>query len=208
MIAIARISELAIWKQEQQNVGKLSVIELTRRGVDIQQGIESRLEDIQRRLGIREDCPDSACCQKPAIPAGLTILVITRIFASSALTYLHSTISGPHPSLPEIEKSVKDTIEGFKLLSGPKMMRNLVWPFVVTACLATGQERVFMEVVMRRMEMGEELDGDGAMGMCAGFGVVREVWRRRDAGEGRGFDWVRGEGEDGAEEGKGRVLLV
>ncbi|KAI1812116.1 fungal-specific transcription factor domain-containing protein [Poronia punctata] len=59
----------------------------------------------------------------------------TRIWAQATITYLIVVASGLNPALPEIQASVRETLELFRRLHSPLALRTLVWPFAVTGCL-------------------------------------------------------------------------
>ena len=119
------------WKKEAQGAHKLSLVDLVKRGDQIK-------EHIRQELVAIENTPSggpllynpSTIFQTPAP------LEISKIFAYSAITYLHVVISGAYPELPEIAESVSETIDAFKSLRDPRLLRSVVWPFCITGCLA------------------------------------------------------------------------
>lgn len=189
MIFISRISALARWKSEQQRFGRLSLKELTARSTEIEKGLNEGLARNLESIGKPISHPESAACQRLGVASSKTNLVLTRIFAWSALTYLHITVSGAHPSLPEIQDSVAQTFEAFRYLPDPTLLRNLVWPFCVTGCMASKQDEEWFYIVMKVAER----EGEGCPGnLWKAWEIVQECWRMRanQGGEGRGIDWV------------------
>jgi C6 transcription factor Pro1 len=197
MTLIAQISELSIWKTSQRNAGRLSIKELTSRGTEIERQLYNCLDDIDKRIGTLTSCGETSSYQNLGVTQLHTCLVKTRIFTFSALTYLHCTISGPNPSLAEIISSVTKSIEAFKELKESKMLRNLVWPFCVTGCMALKEQEEFFGGFMQWI--GREEGNFGSL--WKGWEVVKECWKLR--GEGKEFDWVGAMGSLGFQ-----VLLV
>jgi hypothetical protein len=170
MVLIAQISELAIWKKAMKEEGILSMKDLLERGTGIERCLEDAVDDVNVWLTklANTDCAE---------------FCISRCFVLAAQTYLHVTISGPYPSLPEITASVTNTIVAFQELKDKKMMRNLVWPFCVTGCSATREQEGYFRELMK------EVEGEEGMGILwKAWEVVRECWRLR--GEGKDADWV------------------
>jgi hypothetical protein len=197
MALIAQISELSTWKTSQLNAGRLSIKELSSRGTEIERQLYNCLDDINKRIATLRPCGETSSYQNLGVSHSHTNLIKTRIFAFSALTYLHCTISSPHPSLNEIISSVTNSIEAFKELKESKMLRNLAWPFCVTACMALKEQEEFFEEFMQWI--GREEGNFGSL--WKGWEVVKECWRLR--GEGKEVDWM------GAMESLGfQVLLV
>jgi hypothetical protein len=189
MILISRISSLSTWKSEQQTTGRLSMKDLMSRGLEIETELNERLEKNKEAIGKPALLPESASCQRLGVTPSKINLVLTRIFAFAALTYLHRTISGAHPSLPEIQESVSNTIEAFKHIPGPTLLRNLVWPFCVTGCMAGKEHEEFFHSAMKVARR----EGEGCPGnLWKAWDVVQECWKMRE-GEGdgsKGVDWV------------------
>jgi hypothetical protein len=164
MVLIAQISELAIWKKAMKEEGILSMKDLLERGTGIERCLEDAVDDVNVWLTklANTDCAE---------------FCISRCFVLAAQTYLHVTISGPYPSLPEITASVTNTIVAFQELKDKKMMRNLVWPFCVTGCSATREH----EGGRRRGR-----DGDFVESVGGGEGVLEIKGRREGCRLGSG----------------------
>lgn len=204
MVLISRISALANWKYSQQSRGCLTLRELLDRGssieVELKQGLEKNKTDIGRPV----HHPESASCQGLGVPSSKSNLVITRIFAFAALTYLHTVTSGAHPSLPQIKESVASTIETFHSMPNPTvLLRNLVWPFCVTGSMAGKEHEAFFRKAMEIVEReGEWHPGN----LKIGWDVVQKCWQMREV-EGDaavdGVDW-----SDAMEKLGLRILLV
>lgn len=202
MILIFRISSLSAWKSTQQKEGCLSLRDLAARGADIERELNEGLVMNEEKIGQPIFKPASSLCQRLGVPQSKTNFVLTRIFACAALTYLHTTISGPHPNLPEIKDSVEKSFAAFHLLPTPVLLRNLVWPFTVTGCLAGKEREQFFEMAMETVKT----EGEGCPGnLWKAWDVVQECWRLREAQEdsSKGVDWVNAMDSLGY-----RVLLV
>jgi hypothetical protein len=103
MKIIFEISLLNNWKKEAENTNKLSVVELAKRGGQIEQRLSQRLAD--------SECTPST---RLALYAEAN-----RIFLLAAFTYLHVVISGPYPELPEIAEKHLENYRCF-----PKVTRR------------------------------------------------------------------------------------
>lgn len=138
---ILQISILDKWKKEEENAQTLSIIELTKRGRQIEESLLTQLSTIEIEFSTRASItshirPDQIKTE------------ISRIFALSAMTYLHVVISGAYPDIPDIKQSVSKTLDALKNLSNPKVLQHLVWPYCISGCLAGDeQQRVFRELV-------------------------------------------------------------
>jgi hypothetical protein len=98
MLAIAEVSALGNWKAAEQRKASLSVPELIRRGLDIEQRLRQHFTEPQAF---------TSATLHPKIPqeGGLGASddvrrLFARIFFESALLYLHTTLSGTNPSKP------------------------------------------------------------------------------------------------------------
>jgi hypothetical protein len=202
MINISRISSLASWKSEQQAAGCLSLRDLISRGEAIERELNEGLAMNKESIGEPVLKPETEACQRLGVSPSKSTLVITRIFACSALTYLHTTISGAHTSLPELQDSVCKTIAAFQMLHSPVLLRNLVWPFCVTGCMADNQHEEFFRNGMKLAV----LQGEGCPGnLWKAWDIVQECWGMRQAQDDatKGVDWVAAMDKLGF-----RVLLV
>ena len=167
MTLIAKISLLEEWKRDSQRSGRLSIVELSRRGSEIETLLNSGLA--------RQTTFPCA----PVLEKCLTrhVSTITQIFAYAALTYLHTVISGAHPELAEIKASVSMTIAAFSNLPDPKLLQNLVWPYCVTGCMAsTNQDSFFGDLIV-----AAGWDGQSPGNQWKAFEVIRECWRLRES---------------------------
>lgn len=171
MILILEISKLDKWKKDTEKSHKLSVLELVKRGSQIENILRKNLDKIDYILPdkFKED-PRSK---------------ITEIFALSALTYLYVVISGPHPELKEIKENVGKTITAFNNLNDVRLLRNLVWPFCISGCLALDEQQTFFRQLISKADVTSM-----TLGTCMeAFKVVEECWMERKTCS-CSFDWV------------------
>ena len=179
MILIARISLLEEWKRDMQRNGRLSMVELSTRGSEIEKMLNSGLasQTLFPSAPVLESCPSRYTS------------IITRIFAYTALTYLHTVVSGAHPKLAEIKASASITIAAFSNLPVPKLLQNLVWPFCITGCMASRDQDSFFRNLIVSAGVDEECPGN----YWKAFEVIQECWRLRenqDQGSSDGIDWT------------------
>ena len=143
MVLIFEISLLDRWKKEAEKAQKLSIVELTKRGSQIEERLRKRLADTENKPSIGSSTDNNS-----GILLASPYNEVTKIFAFAAMTYLHVVISGAFPELPEIIESVSKTIDAFHRLTDKKLLRSLVWPFCISGCLSLdGQHAIFRELV-------------------------------------------------------------
>lgn len=176
MVLIFEISCLERWKKEEETAHRLSLIELTKRGREIEERLLNRLATIESG-GPSQGAPVKGYLRPDSIKTE-----ITRIFALSAMTYLHVVISGPYPEIPDIKKSVSKTIDAFQSLPDPKLLQYVAWPYCISGCLAAGeQQKVFRELVtLPHITHGTCLEA---------LNIMEECWRLRET-KSSSCDWV------------------
>jgi hypothetical protein len=172
MCLIMDIAILNEWRATSERRGILSMRDLVRRAEALEQRLADGLARITQSRTDHVD-PDAISPDGPAtIPVSP---IITRIFASAALVYLHVVVSGPHPELPEIQKSVSDTVAAFKGLPDPRLMRGLTWPFTIAGCMAMGTQQHYF-----RTSLSAQCRNDPACGnLKRRSAVIEECWRMR-----------------------------
>ncbi|OBT39050.1 hypothetical protein VE00_10879 [Pseudogymnoascus sp. WSF 3629] len=175
IVFIFEISSLDKWQKEEEDAQRLSFIELTKRGRQIEERLLSRLARIENDLSKR--APVDAHLRPEFIKTD-----ITRIFALSAITYAHVVISGAYPDIPEIKRSVSKTIDALRSLPDPKLLQHVVWPYCISGCLATDeQQQAFRELVtLPRITHGTCLEA---------LSLMEECWRLRKT-ESSSHDWA------------------
>jgi len=172
IILISEISLLDTWKKEAEKTQKLSIGELAKRGRQIEQRLREKLADIENTPSIRASSGNLS-----EMLSASTCTEITKIFALSAITYLHVVISGAHPELPEIIESVSKTIIALQHLSDPKLLRNLIWPFCISGCLALEEQYATFRDFISAARVTQS-----TFGTCfEAFKIIEECWEMRKA---------------------------
>ncbi|KAI0396432.1 fungal-specific transcription factor domain-containing protein [Xylariaceae sp. FL0594] len=203
MLELAAVAELAAWKRAQQSRGSLSVLELAHRACAIAARIRRQMDTLDdvtctgnnnnnnntntNSIIIHDDpsghpptTPFSGGfpynmvpeCEARAAPA---MALHTRIWAQATLTYLLVIVSGLNPALPEIQDSVRATVELFRALSSPSLaLRTLVWPFAVTGCLALPEQEDFF------VRLVDDMGGLKIFGTVnEALSIMRNIWAHR-----------------------------
>ncbi|KAH8592114.1 fungal-specific transcription factor domain-containing protein [Bisporella sp. PMI_857] len=179
VLTILKTTALYHWKQERERDGKLSLAELVRRS-----------EPLERRLKQSLSKPPNSMYQSMISGDPSSIYgnsqrdIITRIFVGSTLSYLHFVVSGPHPELVEMRESVTMTIEAFKKLPHPWLLRSLAWSFCVTGCFALPEERS----LLRNLVTVARVDGPTGGSLGKALEVVEQCWKMQDSSLGL-YDW-------------------
>lgn len=170
MAIILDISLLDQWKKEAQGAHKLSVVDLVKRGGQIQERLRQELAAIRDiPLTASSSCNPSGGMRTPIHPE------ISKVFALSAVTYLHVVISGAYPELPEIAESVSETIAAFRSLKDPKLLRSMVWPFCISGCLALEKQYDFFRDFVSRAEITQWTSGT----CFEAFQIMEQCWKAR-----------------------------
>ncbi|RYP10995.1 hypothetical protein DL764_000292 [Monosporascus ibericus] len=155
LLAILQVGELDKWKREEQENHRLSLKDLGTRAMAIEGMIEN---------GLRESSGSAL------------VDLVTSIYATSALTYMHTVVSGLNPNLREVQDSVSATIVLLKQLPDVRIAKNLVWSLVVTGCMASrSQEDYFRGLIA--------VAGTSVRGLrnCWGLSTIWDrTWKMRD----------------------------
>jgi hypothetical protein len=186
MLLIMDIASLDNWKQNLQATAKLSMRELVTRAAHI----ERRLED-----GLRDNSSRLNQLTKHSIPSthGIVaqeqtnlILLITRIFACSALVYLDIVVSGAYPEMPEIRENVSRTINAFRALPNIAIINSLTWAYCIAGCMAMEEDHMFF-----RGLAASSPEGALTFGNCSkALTIMEESWRLRKEDKGqKSIDW-------------------
>ena len=163
MLAIIDTTNLEIWRHDQEKNGTLSIRSLVGRAREIELRVEremrrfSSLFDPGPAVYIPTTAPDlgtstgSAGSSLPIVSSQTSIPrdgsqphdIQTYIFSHAILTELHKVVAGPRGTVPEISQSIKNALALAWNLRVPTLipLRSLVWPFCVSASLATGSQR-------------------------------------------------------------------
>lgn len=153
--AILDVGMLDKWKREEQDNHRLSLKELSRRAMSIEGVLEN---------GIQEAA------------GGALVDIVTSIYTTLTLTYLHSVVSGLNPHLSEIQESVSRTIALLKQLPESRMVTALVWPMCITGCMASRDQEDFFTGLI-----GSAAVTNRALGNCwAALQIMEDAWKMRD----------------------------
>ena len=155
MVAVAQISVLNAWKQQQKQAGDFDMVELVRRAEGIKDTITANLAYNETTLSLSASINKSSVLdsflpwrnQEPS-PVMSSVLV-TRIWAHAASIYLSVVISGWQPLSTPVRHNVTRVLE---LLTThklpPAVLRTVAWPFCVAGCLADpAEESCFRRIV-------------------------------------------------------------
>ena len=172
MSCLLDITMLRRWKDTQTSKGCLSITELVKRSLSIEQALQQQRQANLERM-------------KSQLPRDSW--AFTNVFASAASVFLHATISGARPQIPEIRKGVSDTIEALKLLPRPDLLKRLAWPLCITACLVEADRYDFFNALSQRVTEAYGKDEN----ISRAFGVARECWKIRGSRErdDQTYDW-------------------
>ncbi|KAL5485782.1 hypothetical protein ACEPAI_6823 [Sanghuangporus weigelae] len=172
-LALAEISALAAWKEEQTKNQTLSFVELQERKSKIEDHCLRALAEAEASI-FRDDSAlgaDSLTNRRR---------LTADIFRASARLYLHTVLSGDNPGVKEIRDGARDTIDALKRVPPePKslrcsVVRSVVFPLCLAGCMT--------DDATERATVKEFLEGEGGAGNCGSVVAVMEtVWERRDA---------------------------
>lgn len=168
LILILEVSQLDTWKKRADQTRKLSLIELVRRGDQIERCCREELTRLESSTSAAVVLDHDA---------GMTTksTEVSKIFTLAAITYLHIVISGANPELPEVQRGVADTMAAFQRLTDVKLLRNLIWPLCVTGSMALeGQYGFFLSLVATADATRT------CFGTCIeALGIMEECWSTR-----------------------------
>jgi hypothetical protein len=186
MLLIMDIAFLDDWKQNLQISAQLSMRELVTRATRI----ERRLED-----GIRENSTSLNQWTNHSMPSVVDtgveepshlILLITRIFACSALVYLDVVVSGAYPEMPEIRENVSRTIDALRALPEIAIINSTTWAYCIAGCMAIEEEQTFF----RGLAVYSNGDAPTFGNFSKALAIMEECWRlRREEKQDQPVDW-------------------
>ena len=172
-LALAEISALAAWKEEETKNQTLSFVELAERKAKIEERCLRAIAEAEANI-LRDGSAmhDDSLQNRRRLTAD--------IFRASARLYLHTVLSGDKPGVREVRDGVRDTIDALKRVPAePKslrcsVVRSVVFPLCLAGCMT--------DDVSERTTVKEFLEGEGGAGNCGSVVAVMEtVWERRDA---------------------------
>jgi C6 transcription factor Pro1 len=179
--AMAEISELALWKAQEQQYGRLSMPTLVQKGKDIEHYLLPRAG------------PPYAYPEQVEEARHHT----AEIFRASTRVYLHSVISGDYPHCPEIMEGVRDTIQCLKNVTEQTtrriVVRSVVFSIFMCGCLTDDMEqRQFLKSICMEQEPER-------VGNCPSVReLMQRVWKEWDRSPiGTPVPWRRRLNEEG-----------
>lgn len=177
MALIFEITELDKWKAESQATHKLSIVELAKRGLQIEQRLRQELADLNSTQSSQPSNHPSM------IKSTVSHIMATKAYALAAIIYLHVVISGPYPELPEIASPVSDAISLFRSTrDNPKLLLNLIWPLCVTGCMATESHQDFFRHLAASFAQ-KTVGGDTSLSPTGTFSeamkIIEQCWHTR-----------------------------
>lgn len=180
MILIFEISQLDIWKTDANESQKLSIVELAKRGSRIEERIHRKIAEIENaslsRLSSKKDS------RLLLISAYADI---NRIFALSAIVYLHVVISGAHPELSEVKEGVSKTLAALQSLEDKELLVNAVWAFCISGSLAAESQQESFRELFSAAKVTHSTVGSFA----EAFKIMETCWEMRRNGS-CSCDWV------------------
>lgn len=186
MLLIMDIAFLDDWKQNLQISAQLSMRELVTRATHIERRLEDGIRDNSSRLSqlTNHSMPsilDTGVQEPPHL-----ILLITRIFACSALVYLDVVVSGAYPEMPEIREHVSRTIDALRALPEIAIINSLTWAYCIAGCMAMKEEQTFF----RGLAVSSDGDAPTFGNFSKALAIMEECWRlRREEKRHQPVDW-------------------
>ncbi|KZV61004.1 hypothetical protein PENSPDRAFT_593396 [Peniophora sp. CONT] len=177
-LALAETAALASWRDTQRARAALSVPELVDRAARIQASL----------LGARSPVlPSTVLAGMPPTPAEelrIRRRLTANIFRATAKVYLHATVSGDRPRVPEIRAGVGEALAALNAVPAARsalassVLRSVVFGICLTGCLTDDyRER---QIVLQRLDRERE---EGVGNCDEARRVMELVWQRRDAGQ-------------------------
>jgi hypothetical protein len=190
MVIIMDIACLDEWKTTRQEHEDLSLRELARRALVLEERLTAGMRENSKVLSTQLDPYDVRGSESQAV---------THVFACSAVTYLHVVTSGANPQLPEIKESVAETLKAFQKLPDARWVRNLVWPFCIAGCMADTEH----ETDFRAIASEASQDGQVFGKLRKALAIMEECWKGRRMGASSSWSWTTAMASLGT-----KVLLV
>ena len=177
-LAIAKISELAAWKESCVKDGTLDVTELVEKGSEIRGRylFSSRTEGsfgLSTRFNYRHDgnFEDDLNNRKQ---------LTSDIFRAAAELYLNTVIHGDKPTVRKISDSVAKTLRALECIPEEPLrlresvIRSVVFPICIAGCMTDNAEY--------RKKLLSMLQGTQGAGNCSAVAqVMQSVWDKRDS---------------------------
>lgn len=164
LLAIAEITQIESWKNEQTAERRLSMIELVTQSTVLGNRLISEIQRLQSKLSqTPNDLKDDSNA-------------VSMIFAYAALVYLHTIVSGSSPFVNEVKENVSCCLKIFEVFPTRLLIRNS-WPFAITGCMATPDQYDRFRAIIARAVADKEPIGT----TWKGLRVMEECWRLRSS---------------------------
>ncbi|KFY10704.1 hypothetical protein V491_07511 [Pseudogymnoascus sp. VKM F-3775] len=186
MLLIMDLAFLDNWKQDLQISNQLNMRELVTRAAHIERRLEDGIRQTSSRLSQLTNHSRPSILDTGMQEPTHLILLITRIFACSALVYLGVVVSGAYPETTEIRENVSRTIEAFRALPEIAIVNNLTWAYCIAGCMAIDGEQTFFR------DLAASRDGDAPTfgNFSKSLDIMEECWRlRREEKRHQPVDW-------------------
>ncbi|KAH7106314.1 fungal-specific transcription factor domain-containing protein [Auriculariales sp. MPI-PUGE-AT-0066] len=112
-------------------------------------------------------------------------LQVARVFRASAILYLYTVMSGPHPRVPEVIDAVATIVDALKHLPASLYDRSLVFPICLAGVMTN--DPMHREFLRGRLSMHDTTVGN--VGECRM--LMEAVWERRDKYGEPAPDWIQ-----------------
>ncbi|CAG8031893.1 unnamed protein product [Penicillium olsonii] len=151
MMIIGDLACFGQWKKVQEEGNALDVSEMTRRGGEIKARLTTGIEELDLIRDVRIASPYSSTCTNLSLQKENyepQTSWVTRMYALACLVLLHTTVSGPLPTLPEIRETVSRSIVELQGRPRAYSLTGLVWAICVVGCMAQADHQLLFEDLM------------------------------------------------------------
>jgi len=157
--AISEISSLADWKQQQQEKGLLSVLELVGRADLISQSL----------------C--NPVCNQPCRDDGgkTSQYSASNIFRAAAHLYLATVVSGDFPLVPDVSKQALKVYEAIHMIQEglQSVVRSTVFAFFLCGCFLTdAKHQEYIKDMLLFQEQSTEIGNSGSI-----VNLLDSIWK-------------------------------
>lgn len=142
-LTIARINNLDAWKTSKTLNNNLSIIELASRASDLKQFVTARTSDRAERVA--ENALQGSCSE-------LHAMIMTNIFAFTALILLDVVVSGTHTNIPEIRQNVDRSVRYLRMLPPSELSIWTAWPVCIIGSTASEESHDFFEELIATID--------------------------------------------------------
>lgn len=147
MLLVSQISALEEWRRHCEAKRNLSIKELSNGASSIEMALEDFIS--RNSLELQATIPTLKMGSPTEIPvratSKLNSQIVSSVFALSAITYLHTVVSGAHPDLNEIQQSVYRTVTALGSLPDPGLLRYMYGHSALRAAWLRKRDRASSE---------------------------------------------------------------